>query len=104
MPDDNPFQSPQTTNAPAKVFPRYSAWRMAVGVLLLVGMVPASAVAFLCCCLAAVAAAERPGQPGPEAALTAGVIAGLVGGVVAFALMLMGGIYLIRRSKQAPTA
>jgi len=100
MASDNPYQSPKTQSPPAPK--TRSAGKMIFGILLLVGMVPASAVAFLCCCLAGVAAAERPGHPGPDQALSVGMVAGTIGGLLTLVLMLWGGIWLIRRSKRPP--
>jgi hypothetical protein len=95
MSSDNPYQAPKTTSPPA---PKRAPGRLMFGILLLIGMVPASAIAFFCCCLAGVAAAERPGQPGPDQTFTVGMLAGAVGGLVVFVLMLWGGIRMIRRS------
>jgi hypothetical protein len=101
MSNDNPYDPPKT-DAPGSKPRRYSAGRLIVGILLLVGMVPASAVAFFCCCLAGVMASENPGQPGADQALNVGMVTGSIGGIAAFALMLWGGIVMIRRSQRPP--
>lgn len=100
MSHDNPYQAPRTESAPAKNPPARSAWRMTVGILLLVGMAPASAAAFFCCCYAGVAATEGPGGRELDSAITTGLVAGSVGGLLAFGLMLWGGIAMLRRSKR----
>ena len=96
MASDNPYQSPKTQSPPAQK--KRSTGKLVFGVILLIGMVPASAVAFFCCCLTGVAAAERPGQPGPDQAMNVGMVAGSIGGLLTFGLMLWGGVRLIRRS------
>lgn len=99
MASDNPYQSPKTQSAKA---PKRSGGRLMVGVLLLIGMIPASAAAFFCCCLAGAAVVERPDQIGDGE--TAGMITGSIGGLLTLVLMLWGGIAMIRRSKQPPSA
>ena len=76
---------------------------MTVGILLLIGMIPASAVTFFCCCLAGATAAESAGQRW-DAPMTTGMVAGSIGGLLTLVLMLWGGIVMIRRSKQPPSA
>lgn len=100
MPSENPYESPKSQSPPAPK--KRSTGKLVFGVLLLLGMVPASAVAFFCCCLAGASAAERPGQNG-DVAMTAGMIAGSIGGLLTLGLMLWGGIWLIRRSSRPPT-
>src|SRR4051812_32253290 len=100
MASDNPYQSPRSQSPPA---PKRSRARMTVGILLLIGMIPASAAAFFCCCLAGASAAERPGQGG-DTSMTIGMVAGSIGGLLTLVLMLWGGIVMIRRSKQPPSA
>ena len=102
MASDNPYQPPKTQSPPAPK--ERSTGKVIFGILLLLGMVPAAAVAFFCCCLAGVAAAERPGQPGPDQAMTVGIVTGSIGGLLTLALMLWGGIWLIRRSTRLPSA
>jgi hypothetical protein len=94
MASDNPYQSPKTQSPAAKG----SGPRLVIGILLLIAMVPSSAIAFFCCCLAG-ATAVNSGD-----AESAGLAAGAIGGLTAFALMLCGGIWMIRRSRQPPTA
>ena len=100
--DDNPYQSPKTQSPPAPK--RGSGGRLVFGILLLVGMVPASAIAFFCCCLAGMAAVEQPAGAETDATITTGMLAGSVGAVLAFGLMLWGGIRMIQRPRQLPSA
>jgi hypothetical protein len=98
MASDNPYQSPKTQSPAAK----RSGPRLVIGILLLIAMVPSSAIAFFCCCLAGATAANPAANPGD--AESAGLAAGAIGGLTAFVLMLCGGIWLIRRSRRLPSA
>jgi hypothetical protein len=101
MASDNPYQSPKTQSPPAPK--KRATGKLVFGILLLIGVVPASAIAFFCCCLAAATATERGGGNG-DAAISTGMAVGGIGGLLTFGLMLWGGIVMIRRSKQPPRA
>lgn len=102
MPSDNPYESPKTQSPPAPT--NRSPGKLVFGILLLIGMVPASAAAFFCCCLAGVMAVEDTSKPGPDQALAVGFGARSVGGVAVLLLMLFGGIAMIRRANRPPNA
>jgi hypothetical protein len=101
MSSGNPYESPKTQSHAAPK--TASTGKLVCGILLLIWMVPASAVAFFYCCNAGAKVAARPEQ-GWNAGAEAGMIAGSIGGLLTLALMLSGGIIMIRRSKQPPTA
>jgi hypothetical protein len=68
--------------------------------LLLVGMLPASAIAFFCCCTVVVQLVPTS-PPALVPNLEWGLPFGAIGGLVVFGLMLWGGVSLLRRTKQS---
>lgn len=84
---ENPYESPHTDSRQRTDDAKRRGWRMAVGLLLLLGALPAAGIAFFCCCTAGLAA-DRSGD--------AAIPAGAIGGLIALGLMLWGGVVWLR--------
>jgi len=98
--DENPYLPPKAPSATPFPPPRpLKAGPYVMGILLLVGMIPASGVAFFCCCLAGLAVTDGPPRGGVDP-FTIGLIFGTVGGLLVFVGMLAGAIWLVRRANR----
>lgn len=102
---ENPYESPASPASPAKLLPllRQTRSRSIGSMLILLAMLPAAGIACFTICIAVADNTKSDGfDPYKVEGLLNGSLAGAVGGVIVFGLMLWWGIALSRPFVEKP--